>query len=268
MFRVLGSPYTLVLHQHVTYLRLQRLPFKVYCHTFTTTLLYAFLLRARCAFCTLDPQGHSHLQLWQLVNAVEGGISLGLESPNHSESLKNVDSFNKLKRPISFCPPRSHYPRLHLVNWIIVLYSSWWLAKTGAMYRWIVGDSVDIIDGYIRYFFLLPGVGLSRAIAGPFRQAMQKLTSVSGVSVETAPYMQEHFKRLCTSLDTHFKQLEEKEKGGNSFSLFLLGTPHPTLADVALGSTFSAYFLMDDPPASFIVQKYPYLNKYLEKVTG
>ncbi|KAH9598135.1 hypothetical protein LSM04_004606 [Trypanosoma melophagium] len=275
MFRVLGSPYTLILHQHVTYLRLKRLPFKLYCRSFTTTLLYAFLLRARCAFCTVDPQGQSHLQLWQLVEAVETNGALELASLNKSRDLKGLEPLTTLENSISLRRPhRSQHPRLHLVNWIIVLYANWWLAKTGAMYRWIAGDSIDIIDGYIRYFFLLPGFGLSRAMAGSFRQAMQKLTSVSGVSVETAPYMQEHFERLCSSLDAHFKQLEEekeKEEEGkrkNSYNLFLLGTPHPTLADVALGATFSANFLMDDPPASFIVQKYPYLNKYLERVTG
>ncbi|KEG15511.1 hypothetical protein DQ04_00051060 [Trypanosoma grayi] len=240
-YRVLGSPYALVLHQHVAYLRLKRLPFKVYCRTFTTTLFYALVYRARNSFCTVTPDGKSYLQLWQLVDAVERASAL-----QHQEETIVVKK-------------RTH-PKIHLVSWTVVLYASWWLCKTGAMYRWIDGDSVDVVEGYLRYFFLVPGIGMSRAIVGPFRQAMQKLTSTTGVSTETAPYMREHFQRLCNALDTHFEQ--------NPEMLFLLGTPHPTLADVALGAAFSANFLMDDPPASLLAQKYPHLNRYLENVTG
>ncbi|KAG8348290.1 hypothetical protein TRVL_00880 [Trypanosoma vivax] len=249
MFRVLGSPYTLAFHQQVAYLRLKRMPFKVYCRTFTTTLFYAWLFRARNTFCTVTPDGKSYLQLWQLAAEVEKGTG---------------------KRSIQFVVRKDTHPNIHLSNWLVVLYSTWWLAKTGAMYRWFKGDSVDVIDGYLRYFFLAPGVGASRAVAKPFRQAMQKLTSVTGVSKDTAPYMQEHFMRLCEALEYHLRQLTRRSQNVRSDSPvpFLLGTPHPTLADVALGSVFSANFLMDDPPASLVLQKYPHLNRYLVKVTG
>lgn len=57
-------------------------------------------------------------------------------------------------------------------------------------------------------------------------------------------------------------------------SRFLLGTPHPLLCDVLLGAVFSSVFLMDDPPASFLLcgedpsQHCPYLVNYVQRVTG
>ncbi|RNF08614.1 hypothetical protein TraAM80_02640 [Trypanosoma rangeli] len=72
--------------------------------------------------------------------------------------------------------------------------------------------------------------------------------------------MQEHFQRLCGALDDHFQQHPDM--------LFVLGMSHPSLADVYMGAAFSANFLMDGPPASFVVQKFPHLNRYLERVTG
>ncbi|RNF27105.1 uncharacterized protein Tco025E_00659 [Trypanosoma conorhini] len=240
VYRVLGSPYALALHQHVVYLRLRRQPFKVYCRTLTTTLFYALLFRARNAFCTVTLDGNSQLQLWQLIDAVE-----------RSGAQKQGEPFLVLK---------DTHPSIHLATWAVLLYASWWLAKTGAMYRWIDGDSIDVVEGYLRYFLLIPGVGLPGAIVRQFRQAMQRLTSVTGVSKETAPYMREHFQRLCVALDDHFQQHPDMP--------FILGTPHPTLADVSMGAAFSANFLMDDPPASLVVQKFPHLNRYLERVTG
>ncbi|ESS68955.1 hypothetical protein TCDM_02208 [Trypanosoma cruzi Dm28c] len=239
-YRVLGSPYALVLHQHVAYLRLRRQPFKVYCRTLTTTLFYALLFRARNAFCTVTPDGKSHLQMWQLVDAVERSGIQSVEDP--------------------FLVKKRTHPNIHLATWSIFVYASWWLAKTGAMYRWVDGESIEVVEGYFRYFLLIPGIGVPRAIVRQFRQAMQRLTSVTGVSKETAPYMHEHFQRLCGALEEHFQQHAE--------TMFLLGTPHPTLADVSMGAAFSANFLMDDPPASFVVQKFPHLNRYLERVTG
>lgn len=239
-YRVLGSPYALVFHQHVAYLRLKRLPFNVYCRRFTTTLFYALVFRARNSFCTVTPEGRSYLQMWQLIDAVER---------RGTQKGQNTILVNK----------RTH-PNIHLATWIVFLYASWWLSKTGAMYRWIDSESVEVVEGYIRYFFLVPGIGFSRSIVGPFRQVMQKITAITGVSKETAPYMREHFQRFCGALDEHFQQHPD--------STFLLGTPHPTLADVAMGAVFSAHFLIDDPPASFIIQKYPHLSRYMERVTG
>lgn len=262
-YRVLGSPYALLFHQHVAYLRLKRLPFKVYCRTFATTLFYAWVFRARNSFCTVAPNGKSYLQLWQLVSAVErSGIRQSKSFPSCGKATVAEE-----ENDIQFVIDRHKHPNIHMVNWVIVLYSSWWLAKTGAMYRWVEGDGIDTIEGYLRYFFLVPGVGAARAIAGSFKQAIQKVTSVTGVSKETAPYMKEHFFRLCDALEVHFQ--EQTKRGDGSLQVsFLLGTPHPTLADVAFGSVFSANFLMDDPPASVIAQKYPHLNCYLEAVTG
>ncbi|ESL09297.1 hypothetical protein TRSC58_02985 [Trypanosoma rangeli SC58] len=240
MYRVLGSPYALVLHQHVAYLRLRRQPFKVYCRSLTTTLFYALLFRARNAFCTVTPNGRSQLQLWHLIDAVE--------------------RFGVQKHGPPFLVKKLTHPNIHLATWAVLVYASWWLAKTGAMYRWVDGENTDVVEGYLRYFLLLPGLGLPGAIARQFRKAMQRLTSVTGVSKETAPYMREHFQRLCGALDHHFQQHPDMP--------FILGTPHPTLADVSMGAAFSANFLMDDPPASFVVQKFPHLNRYLERVTG
>nr|CCC95634.1 unnamed protein product [Trypanosoma congolense IL3000] len=261
-YRVFGSPYALLFHQHVTYLRLKKLPFKVYCRTFSTTLFYAWLYRARNSFCTVSPSGASHLQLWQLVSAVEGDATHRRE-----QSLPHLDSNIVGCSNVRIVVNKSTHPNIHLVNWVVVVYSSWWLAKTGAIYRWFEVDNVDTIDGYLRYFFFVPGVGVSRAIARPFKEAMQRITAITGVSKGTAPYMKEHFIRLCTALESHLCN-QQKLEGSRATFLYLLGTPHPTLSDVALGSVFSANFLMDDPPASLIVQRYPHLIRYLEMVTG
>lgn len=266
MFRVFGSPFTLVLHQHVTYLRIKQLPFKVYCTSLTTTLFYGLVYGARNAFCCLTPNGSSRLQVWQLAESAELDEDLLTATAKHGQDgeVKYVSADGKpLFHTQRILVNKRTHPQLHLATWATVLYACWWLAKTGAMYRWVLGEGLDVVEGYLRYFTLaaIPGLNMARAMGPKFREVMSRLTMVTGVSRETAPYMEEHFHRMCKALEYHFSQ-----QGPDV--VFLLGTPHPTLADVTLGAAFSSSFLTDDPPAAVITESYPHLVEYVERVTG
>ncbi|AYU83912.1 hypothetical protein, conserved [Leishmania donovani] len=273
-FRVFGSPYTLSLHQHVTYLRLKQLPFRVYCRSFTTTLLYSLYFRARSVFCTLTPSGASPLQVWQLAEAAEldedveavartakGEVSYtGKDNYGRCGALHASGAATAAPRTQRILVRKETHPQLHLASWCVVVYTCWWLAKTGAMFRYIRGDALDVLEGYVRYFFPIPGIGFARAMAPRFREAMKQLVSATGASEVTAPFMEDHFQRFCAALEAHLREHPNEH--------FLLGTPHPTLADVTLGAAFSSLFLMDDPPSSMLADKFPCVTEYVERVTG
>lgn len=266
MFRVFGSPFTLALHQHVTYLRLKQLPFKVYCTSLTTTLFYALVYGARNAFCCLTPNASSRLQVWQLAESAELDEDLHSITSEHGRDgeVQYVSADGKPLAPAQrmLVNKRTH-PRLHLASWVTVVYSCWWLAKTGAMYRWVLGEDYDVVEGYLRFFTIVPMPSLAptRTVAPKFREVMSRVTMVTGVSRETAPYMDEHFHRMCAALEEHFARQGPRQ-------VFLLGTPHPTLADVTLSATFSSSFLTDDPPAALVAERYPNLVGYVERMTG
>ncbi|KPA81619.1 putative mitochondrial hypothetical protein [Leptomonas pyrrhocoris] len=272
-FRTFGSPYTLLLHQHVTYLRLKQVPFKVYCSNFSTTLLYSIYYRTRSCFCTLTPNGTTRVQVWQLAETAEldedveaiarstkGEVKYKTASDKEATNdggaaASGVSTTRTQKMLIS----KETHPNLHLASWCVVVYACWWLNKTGAMYRYIRGDSLDVLEGYLRFFFI-GGVGFARSAAPQFRRLMKHIVRATGASELTAPYMDEHFMRFCTALEAHLR--------GNPRECFLLGTPHPTLADVTLGAAFSGFFLMDDPPSSTLAEKFPCVTEYAERVTG
>ncbi|KPI84830.1 hypothetical protein ABL78_6114 [Leptomonas seymouri] len=273
-FRVFGSPYTLLLHQHVTYLRLKQLPFKVYCTNFSTTFLYSLYYRARNCFCTLTPNGTSRVQVWQLAETTE--LDEDLESIANSakgevryKTAASGDTAKDRGAAVSRMPTtrtqrllisKETHPNLHLASWCVVVYSCWWLAKTGAMYRYVRGESLDVLEGYVRFFFIVGGIGFARLMAPRFRQLMKQVVRATGASEQTAPYMDEHFMRFCAALEAHLRD--------HPGECFLLGTPHPTLADVTLGAAFSSFFLMDDPPSTTLAEKFPYVAEYAERVTG
>ncbi|KAG5490687.1 hypothetical protein JKF63_00809 [Porcisia hertigi] len=272
-FRVFGSPYTLSLHQHVTYLRLKQLPFRVYCTSFTTTMVYSLYYRARSVFCTLTPSGASPLQVWQLAETVEldeeveaiarfakGEVSYTRQSGGGGVPHAGSGALPTALRTQRLLVRKETHPQLHLASWCVVVYACWWLAKTGAMFRYIRGDALDVLEGYVRYFFPIPGIGFARTMAPRFREVMTRLVSATGASKVTAPFMEEHFERFCTALEAHLREHPNKD--------FLLGTPHPTLADVTLGAAFSSFFFMDDPPSSMLAGKFPCVTKYVERMTG
>ncbi|KAG5464381.1 hypothetical protein LSCM1_00564 [Leishmania martiniquensis] len=273
-FRVFGSPCTLSLHQHVTYLRLKQLPFRVYCTSFVTTLAYSLYYGARSAFCTLTPSGSSRLQVWQLAEAVEleenveaiarsskGEVSYSVKDSCSGGGVRHTsDIATTPSRTQRLLLRKETHPQLHLASWCVVVYACWWLAKTGAMFRYIRGDTLDVLERYVRYFFPIPGIGFARSMAPRFREAMKQVVSTTGASEVTAPFMEEHFHRFCTALETHLRAQSNEH--------FLLGTPHPTLADVTLGAAFSSFFLMDDPPSSMLADRLPCVTEYVERVTG
>ncbi|KAL7695765.1 Glutathione S-transferase C-terminal domain containing protein [Lotmaria passim] len=269
-FRVFGSPYTLPLHQHVTYLRLKQLPFKVYCTNFTTTFLYSLYYRARNCFCTLTPNNTSCVQVWQLAETVEldedaeaiartakGEVEYSTSSSGSADKSSNASTSLHTQQLLL---SKATHPNLHLASWCVVVYSCWWLAKTGVMYRYVRGESLDVLEGYLRYFFLVGGIGFARSMAPRFRQLMKQVVMMVGVSDTTAPYIDDHFMRFCTALEAHLHEHPTQR--------FLLGTPHPTLADVTLGAAFSSFFLMDDPPSATLAEKFPCVTEYVERVTG
>ncbi|CCW63339.1 unnamed protein product [Phytomonas sp. EM1] len=248
------------MHQHVTYLRLKRLPFKLHCSSITTTAFYAFYLRARSAFSTVTPSGATAVQLWQLAERVELDEDLSSIRRDVCNDSRGGELRASLTSPRRILLDKRSHPSLHLACWAVVVYACWWLGKSSAMYRWIRGDSLDTLAGYIRYFLIIPAPGFARLIAPKFRELMARLLGISGINKDSAVFMEEHFHRLCAALEAHFGQHPE--------GIFLLRTPHPTLADVTLGAVFSGGFLRDDPPASFVAEKYPNLAAYVARVTG
>lgn len=276
-FRVFGSPFTVQLHQHVTFLRLKQLPFRVYCTSFTTTLLYSIYYRARSVFCTLTPSGASPLQVWQLAESTELDVDVEAVArtakgeveycPNHpagtrssSDVVGPATAGAAAARTQRMLLHRATHPQLHLASWCVVVYACWWLARTGAMFRYFRSDSTELLEGHVRYFLFIPNPGFARPLAPQFRNAMQQVVAVTGASEVTSPYIEEHFNRFCAALDAHLRQHPGEP--------FLLGTPHPTLADVTLGAAFSSFFLMDNPPAAMLADKFPSLTEYVERVTG
>lgn len=278
MFRVFGCPLTTHFHQHVTFLRMRQLPFTVYCSTLSTTLLYQLYYRARSTIGTLTPSGVTALSLWQLAEVTEldechhsitRHASSGDRSTPTATSLTTPTTassprvYHSLK-PLPIMVERTTHPKLHLAMWCTVVYGCWWLSKTGAMYRWVLSEETDTIEGYMQYFLIpIPFIGkkpIARLLASRVREEMQNMTRAIGISKGSAVYIDEHFRQLCEVLDLHFRQ--------QPIYLYLLGTPHPTLADVAVGAAFSSVFLTDNPPAQIITEKHPYLLAYVERVTG
>lgn len=336
-YRIFGSPFSSVFHQHLTYLHLKRLPVKAYCSTFATTKLYSLYHRSKHSFCAQTPSGKDHcLLLWQLIDKVE-------RQEVEAAAVKH-DTHRPARKMML---DRRTHPNLHMVSWAIMLYGSWWLPLTGSMYRWVQGDASSIVRGYMNYFLLMSGGGMMGPFAEQFRKMMCHLLSVHGVAEESRPYFTETFERMCQALEAHFREHDPAFKGmkgdpsdlktsrarrgrssahrleirsdgdhrtgrriaslfglhgaapevdlskrtkeqdllaqsfesddadadqGNNpttaLPYYILGTPHPTIADVAFGSVFGAYFLLDDPPASTLSTKYPALSKYIRCVSG
>lgn len=272
MYRVFGVPFTVGLHQYVTFLRLKQVPFKVYCTNMTTTLLYSFYYGAKCAFSVLTPSGTTCLQLWDLAAAaeldeknkpmrgIEGEVLYVQPKKEPGKSSLLAGEGTELIHPQRMLIDKKTHPQLHVVCWATIVFSCWWLGRTGALYRYIYCDSTEVIEGFLRFFVTFPSFVPLRGLAPIFRSMMEKIITMNGVSQFNGEFYQQHFQRMCAALDEHFRQHPEMT--------FLLGTPHPTLADVTLGSAFSNFFLAGDPPATMIAEKYPHLLKYVERITG
>ncbi|EPY29976.1 hypothetical protein AGDE_09675 [Angomonas deanei] len=255
MFRAFGSPFTVNLHQNVTYLRLKQVPFKVYCTNFFTTSLYAKFYRARNGFCCLTPSGNSYMQVWQLFE--HGELDANLNAVKEKK-VGEVD-FGDLK-PQKMLVDKKTHPQLNVACWAIVVYSCWWLAKEGMLYRWVMSEKNDVICGYLQYFLLFSHLFPVKGFSVILREQMKKMLVPQGVSRSTAVFLDEHFSKLCVALDSHFQQHPEFR--------FILGTPHPTLADVTLCAAFSGFFVMSDPPSTRITERHPHLLQYVERITG
>lgn len=222
--------------------------------------------------------GNTHYHLWRLHEVVQSKLSSAATGVPAEEQAATVPPFN--------IEPHTH-PHLHAASWALLVYSYWWLGKTSLLYRYVLSDSLDLLSGVLYYFFIIPAVG-NRALArlaAPFaKKAISGQLAGTGVCEEAAPYMTEHFRRLCEALEAHFIALTEQQRRPphegeeaatevdgepqSPAAVYLLGTPHPTLADVALASTFSSIFLIDDPPASWLLPSCPTLVDYVAHVTG
>ncbi|EPY30539.1 hypothetical protein STCU_04016 [Strigomonas culicis] len=273
MYRVFGAPYTIGIHQYVTFLRLKQVPFKVYCTNITTTMLYSFYYGAKCAFSALTPSGTTCLQLWDLTAATEldernmptrgteGDVMYTQSQPIVGKGpLPAGKAEAELIKPQRMLLDKKTHPQLHVVCWATVVFSCWWLGRTGALYRYIYCENTEVLEGFLRFFVSFPSFVPLRGLAPIFRGIMEKMVTMNGVSRFNGAFYKEHFQRMCAALDEHFRLHPDMT--------FLLGTPHPTLADVTLGSAFSNFFLVSDPPATTISEQYPHLLKYVERITG
>lgn len=295
-FRIFGSPYASVTHQHITYLYLKRVPIKTYCGTFASTKLYSVYYGAASVFCALTPEKECCLLPWHLMERVEERHAQHRGDAHVAGATSSEDTPRREQRAGKHCPYLQHgrkvllerttHPQLHMLSWMFMVYGNWWLTLTGMMYRWLHGDGEGIVSGYMNYFLMMNSVGVVGPLRNRFRKLMCGLLEVHGVSEATRPFMVEHFEALCTALDDHFGVLmsqqqppaqsvanprdraETSNPSSPQFPVYLLGTPHPTLADVAIGAAFSSYFLMDLGTAEMIDSKHPHLKQYLNGVAG
>lgn len=283
-FRVFGSPYSSVTHQHITYLYLKRVPIKTYCGTFASTKLYSVYHGASSVFCALTPEKECCLLPWHLMERVE------LRHDHQRRTFDNAEgdaaarqqstsdaSHRYLQHSRNILLDRKTHPQLHMLSWIFMAYGNWWLTLTGMMYRWLQSDAEGIVSGYMNYFLMMNSIGVVGPLRSRFRKLMCGLLELHGVSEASRPFMVEHFESLCSALDDHFRDMSTLQghhdipaakKPSARTPLYLLGTPHPTLADVAIGSAFSGYFLLDLHTAEMIDRKFPHLQRYLKSVAG
>lgn len=298
MYRIFGSPYNLSFHQSVAYLRHKRAPFKVHNGSLTTTKLLSVWHRAKMSFCTLSPKRETLLLIHQVIERceAEAATASGAAATAKAAAAAGASSSSAESAAASAVPlliNNEAYPKLALTSWALFLYLSSWLGSTGSLYRWVHGNGSNVVDDYVAYLSratsIIPGAG---ALVGPrIRNLMVSTLAEIGIVREAEPYMIEHFNRLCEALEAHFVAIggpaeaaaaaaEGAEAGGATVSSaasssavnmtaspYILGTSHPTLADVAMAAAFDGYFLRDDPPALDFITRYPALNRYLGLVS-
>jgi hypothetical protein len=292
-FRVFGSPYSSVTHQHITYLYLKRVPIKTYCGTFASTKLYSVYHGAASVFCALTPEKECCLLPWHLMERVElrhgllnnradSAAAIAASSSDgpmsDSTSSSSTSSCRYLQHSRNVLLDRKSHPQLHMLSWVFMVYGNWWLTLTGMMYRWLHSDAEGIVSGYMNYFLMMNSIGIVGPLRDRFRRLMCGLLELHGVSEASRPFMVEHFESLCAALDAHIHTLMQTQQVTTAPSssspppppppVYLLGTPHPTLADVAIGSAFSGYFLLDVNTTELIESKFPHLQLYLQSVAG
>lgn len=276
-FRLFGWPHHVHLHQYVALLRSQELPFKVYCTSCIVTAFYSRYHGAATLLCALSPQRQSYLNMWQLADAIEAGEGCGgctrkapqthrmrSHKSNHDHAQTRTDAglpaVVRRERPRQSVLLNKHsHPHLHLVCWSTTVYASWWLGKTGHLYRYYYGDTVSFVESLMKFFFHTT-FGLHRLVAQLFRSYVLDMFATSGVNDKTADFMREHFDKLCGALDRHLSSQDGTR--------FVLGTRHVTLADIAVGASFSCFFLAESSCAEGVLNGYPALVDYVARVTG
>ena len=148
-----------------------------------------------------------------------------------------------LSCPFGMVVDKEKYPLLFIASSAIEVYSYWWLHNVGGMFRWVHGEpGNEMVQSHVTYFLMhggIPGTmkGLGRYVQGH----MQNTLKPYGIVPEMETFMMHRFYQLIHALEDHFTYYD-----------YVLGTPHPTLADVLLAAVFEGYFLQDDPPASTI----------------
>lgn len=122
------------------------------------------------------------------------------------------------------------------------------------------------MEGYIQFLSKATAVipGLLSVLRNKVRDLMRMTLREIGLGEELEPYMMNHFWRMCNALEQHCTAMEAKRGLGTCY--YLLDTTHPTIADIAFGSVFEAYFLMDDPPATEIMEGYPAVYRYIQRM--
>lgn len=297
MNRVFGSPFTLTFHQEVHLLRHKGLPYKTHCKSAFNAGLHRVLKGVPSSFCALvdpstkkQPAGEGSggvpgvTPTWnplfylssknrrntripvplfhQLLEAFEEGFKP--EPPTSTPKTDSIAVSSTAHNPSVLINP-FEFPKKNLVAWALTLYAATNLGQVGSMFRWLHGGGSNVVEGHIQFLSKTTAVvpGLLTILRNKVRDLMRQTLREIGLGEELEPYMINHFWRLCNALEAHCLVMEAK-RGSERF--YLLDTHFPTIADIAVGSVFEAYFLMDDPPAMEVMEGYPALYRYLQRM--
>lgn len=237
MYRVFGSPFGLATHQSAMYLRHKQLQHTIYSSSFLTTRLAGMWHRAPGSYGCLGPNRewflnwhdlHAHCEM--TLGSDQGGARLTVPSLTH--------------------------PRMKIVELVIDLYASWWLLIVGGTFRWVHGEGSDTGKAHASFFLMTTLSPIADPLSKMLRDNVRKSLKFYGVRPETEPYVLHHFASMCFALDAHFAKYD-----------YILGTPHPTTADVTLAAAFEGQFLKDDPPRTDLLDgTHKHLMQWVRKM--
>ena len=241
-YRVFGTPYSVTLHQLAVALHLRRIPTKLYCRDFLSTAFFSTLYQSNGLYSCLTPSKKVLFTQNAVLDYLEANVPDSAEHPT-----LEID-------------PSTHPNTFVLANAMLV-YSHCWLVKTGTGYRFVYEPASSIVLGLVAWIagWILPAnlVCNIKPMKRYFRNLMGRLLESHGMTKETMPYHEAHFKRLCEALEAHFTAYPNHR--------YVLLTSRPSLADVGLGTAFSSYFLMDDGPMELLTESYPLTLQYAQR---
>ena len=232
MYRIFGSPYSLTTHQSAMYLRHKGVEFNMHVSSLLGTRFASWWHKCAATFAHTSPTGKTLLTFQDLVEDCERAHPT----------------------PMLMVTPEDH-PSLRLVGDALLLYSMYWLMNTGGLFRWVQGEGSHMMGAHASYF-IVTIAPVSKAMGNAIRGKMKETLAQYGITDDSEPFYCHHFFKLLNALEDHLTVHE-----------YLLGTPHPTLADVTMAAVFECHFVQDDPPATDIREGAPAIMKWLDKMT-